>query len=159
MATINLYAATTHKSVQMAKLLSDDKGYHILAPADIAAHGRIVPFNFTTAVARPVNELIILGFLRKGMRIASMFVYHTAAGAGSLIDVGLVKVSTLDDAGISGTPILVNADFATEGVSNILPQNMLTEVTEDSYLVARIEGIPLPINAAIKGFALVFENI
>ena len=157
MAAIDLTSANTNKSTQMAKLLNSDGGYHLLAPQDIGAHVRVIPFNYVADEAKAANELIVLGFLGRGMKVLDLKVYCDGAVATADLDVGLVPKSTLDDAAING--LMNDADIATAGVYSITPASILTEVTEDSYLVGKLQTAGLANADVIKGYALVFENI
>mgnify|MGYP000085309175 CR=1 FL=1 len=107
--------------------------------------------------AKAANELIVLGFLRRGMKVLDLKVYCDGAVATADLDVGLVPKSTLDDAAING--LMNDADIATAGVYSITPASILTEVTEDSYLVGKLQTAGLANADVIKGYALVFENI
>jgi hypothetical protein len=158
MAAISLTATTTKKSDSMTKLLNTDGGYHLLAPSDVGAHVRVAPFKFTSPAAGvAANDLIILGRLRKGAYILDVVAVSDAWTATADLDIGLVPISTLDDAGLAG--LHDNTDGATAGRYSMLSASTLTEVTEDSYLVARVQLAGMAAAKTLKGYALFFENI
>lgn len=154
MATIDITAATTNKSTEMAKLLAD--GYHILDPDEISARARIIPFSYVADEAKAAGEYIVFAKVPRRTTIIDGKVYSDGAVATADLDLGLVPISTMSDAAIDG--LMDGVDIATAGTYSLDDGVIGTEVTEESYLVGKLVTAGLASADVLNGYLLVVEN-